>query len=395
MAESPYSPLTSPPSHATGAVILEDGSIFYGTGAGSTGIAGGEICFNTAMSGYQEILTDPSYARQIITFTFPEIGVCGANPEDFEAQRSLATGCIIRCPLTAASNFRATSNFNDWLKKHEIVAITGVDTRAITQHLRKYGAQNAVIIHDPEGNLKTDILQQMVKSVPSMSGAELASIFSRKSSETWQKSLWKLGEGYTENHLENHHIVAIDFGAKDNILRHLAQRGCKVTIVPAQTSAEEILALKPNGIFLSNGPGDPAATAEYAAATIQALIKENLPVFGICLGHQLLATALGATTTKMTFGHRGANHPVRNNITGAVEITSQNHGFMVDKQSLPDNVMETHTSLFDQSIEGIALKDRPVFSVQYHPEASPGPHDSHYLFDQFIDNIASYSQKGN
>lgn len=386
------SPIMEPPKDATGAIVFADGTIFFGQGAGMVGIAGGEICFNTSMTGYQEILTDPSYTGQIITFTFPEIGIVGTNKEDYESLKPFATGCIIRNPLNHQSSWRAEQDFNDWLIKKSLVAVTGVDTRAITRYIRKNGAQNVAIIHDPNGAIQADILVQMAKNLPSMKGAELASTVSREGNENWQQSLWDIQSGYSQNVEDAGHIVAIDYGAKDNILRYLSDENCKVTVVPAKTSAEDILKLNPNGIFLSNGPGDPAATAEYSTAILQKLIETEIPIFGICLGNQLLAIALGAKTKKMQFGHRGANHPVRNNQTGMIEITSQNHGFVVDRESLPHNVEETHTSLFDDSVEGIALKGQAVFSVQYHPESSPGPHDSVYLFKKFGSLVRDFAK---
>ncbi|MFV0322260.1 MAG: glutamine-hydrolyzing carbamoyl-phosphate synthase small subunit [Alphaproteobacteria bacterium] len=386
------SPIMEPPKDATGAIVFADGTIFFGQGAGMVGIAGGEICFNTSMTGYQEILTDPSYTGQIITFTFPEIGIVGTNKEDYESLKPFATGCIIRNPLNHQSSWRAEQDFNDWLIKKSLVAVTGVDTRAITRYIRKNGAQNVAIIHDPNGAIQADILAQMAKNLPSMKGAELASTVSREGNENWQQSLWDIQSGYSQNVEDAGHIVAIDYGAKDNILRYLSDENCKVTVVPAKTSAEDILKLNPNGIFLSNGPGDPAATAEYSTAILQKLIETEIPIFGICLGNQLLAIALGAKTKKMQFGHRGANHPVRNNQTGMIEITSQNHGFVVDRESLPHNVEETHTSLFDDSVEGIALKGQAVFSVQYHPESSPGPHDSVYLFKKFGSLVRDFAK---
>lgn len=381
-----------PPKDATGAIVFADGTIFFGQGAGMVGIAGGEICFNTSMTGYQEILTDPSYTGQIITFTFPEIGIVGTNKEDYESLKPFATGCIIRNPLNHQSSWRAEQDFNNWLIEKSLVAVTGVDTRAITRYIRKNGAQNVAIIHDPHGSIQADVLVQMAKNLPKMIGAELASVVSREGNENWQQSLWDIQSGYSQNNEEVGHIVAIDYGAKDNILRYLSDEKCKVTVVPAKTLAEDILKLNPDGIFLSNGPGDPAATAEYSTPILQKLIATEIPIFGICLGNQLLALALGAKTQKMQFGHRGANHPVRNNQTGMIEITSQNHGFVVDRKSLPHNVEETHTSLFDDSVEGIALKGQAVFSVQYHPESSPGPHDSVYLFKKFGSLVRDFAK---
>ncbi len=388
-------PLMELPSHSTGAIVFSDGTIFFGQGAGAEGIAGGEICFNTSMTGYQEILTDPSYTGQIVTFTFPEIGITGVNEEDNESMIAAAKGCILRNPITAPSNWRAKQNFNEWLQLKELVAITNVDTRALTRYIRQNGAQNVAIIHEPKGHIKTDLLWEMARSLPPMKDSDLATKVSRSQTKIWQQTLWELAHGYKLNKKEKAHIIALDFGAKDNILRHLSAQECKVTVVPAKTSASDILALNPNGIFLSNGPGDPSATAKHTTPVIQELIKADFPIFGICLGHQLLAIALGAKTQKMTFGHRGANHPVRHNQLNHIEITSQNHGFMVNRDTLPSDVIETHTSLFDDSVEGIALKDKPVFSVQYHPEASPGPHDSFYLFKQFAQSAHQHAkQKG-
>ncbi|MFV0430807.1 MAG: glutamine-hydrolyzing carbamoyl-phosphate synthase small subunit [Alphaproteobacteria bacterium] len=386
------SPMMEPPKDATGAIVFADGTIFFGQGAGIEGITGGEICFNTSMTGYQEILTDPSYAGQIITFTFPEIGVVGANKEDFERVNICAKGCIIRNPLTKQSSWRAEVSLNDWLIQHQLVAVTGVDTRAITRYIRKNGAQNVALIHEPRGNIRADILIEMARNLPPMQGTDLASQVTRQGSEDWQQKLWDIHTGYQQQKETNGHIVAIDYGAKDNILRCLSEQGCKITVVPATTSANDILELKPDGIFLSNGPGDPAATAKYSTPTIQELIKTDIPIFGICLGNQLLALALGGKTQKMQFGHRGANHPVRNNQTGVIEITSQNHGFVVERESLPSHVEETHTSLFDGSVEGIAIKGKNIFTVQYHPEASPGPHDSIYLFDKFGTLVREYAK---
>jgi len=372
------------------ALVLGDGTTFFGFGIGIEGETVGEICFNTSMTGYQEILTDPSYAGQIITFTFPHIGNTGINDEDIESRAIFAKGLILRDGITHPSNFRSQSHLNDYLIKNGITGITGVDTRALTRHIRLKGAQNAVISF--YGDKKIDRkfikdLQQKAISYPTMKGKELAKTVTCDKPYEWNQTAWKLGEGYGELKNAKYHVVAMDFGIKYNILRCLSELGCKVTVVPAKTKSEEILALNPDGIFLSNGPGDPAATGKYAKKTIKKLVESNIPIFGICLGHQLLSLALGCKTTKMHQGHRGANHPVKNNDSKVVEITSQNHGFVVKKDALPRGVKETHTSLFDGTLEGIKLAQKPVFSVQHHPEASPGPKDSHYLFNQFIEMI--------
>ncbi|RMF06850.1 MAG: carbamoyl-phosphate synthase small subunit, partial [Alphaproteobacteria bacterium] len=360
-----------------------------GTGLGATGHAVGEVCFNTAMTGYQEILTDPSYAGQIITFTFPHIGNVGANPEDIETSNLAATsgvrGCVLRAAITEPSNYRAAQHLDDWLKARGIIAIAGVDSRALTVRIREKGMPNAVIAHAPDGNFDLDALRRQAAEWPGIKGMDLAKEVTCAQSYSWDETLWRWNEGYGRQTSPQHHVVAVDYGLKRNILRCLASSGCKITVVPATTPAEDILAREPDGIFLSNGPGDPAATGEYAVPQIRKLVESGLPVFGICLGHQLLALALGATTRKMHQGHHGANHPVKDYTTGKVEITSMNHGFTVDRDSLPATVEETHVSLFDGTNCGLRLKDRPVFSVQYHPEASPGPQDSHYLFERFTD----------
>lgn len=370
------------------ALVLADGSVFYGRGIGIEGRTVGEICFNTAMTGYQEIMTDPSYCGQIITFTFPHIGNVGANNEDVESRKPFASGLILRTVITDPANFRSEMNLNDWLKKNKITGISGVDTRALTIHIRKNGAQNVGIIFSK--NLTGADIEQLagkVRKYPDMNGLELAGEVSCAKPYDWDETRWSLETGYGKQENPKYHVVAIDYGAKRNILRSLADLGCKVTIVPAQTSAKEILAYNPDGIFLSNGPGDPAATGKYAVPIIKELLDTNLPLFGICLGHQLLALTLGCKTEKMHQGHRGANHPVKNLETDAVEITSQNHGFIVKRNSMPKDVLETHVSLFDNTVEGLKLRNKPVFSVQYHPEASPGPHDSRYLFMKFIEMI--------
>jgi carbamoyl-phosphate synthase small subunit len=371
----------------TALLVLADGTVLEGRGFGATGHAVGEVCFNTAMTGYEEILTDPSYAGQIITFTFPHIGNVGTNDEDIETVNLAATpgarGIVLRAAITQPSNYRATAHLDLWLKRRGIIGLAGLDTRALTALIRDKGMPNAVIAHEPSGRFDLDALKAEAKAWPGLVGMDLVPLVTTGQRFTWDETPWRWGEGYGRRAHADFHVVAIDYGIKRNILRQLAGNGCSVTVVPATTSAADILALNPDGIFLSNGPGDPAATGDYAVPVIRALI-ERKPVFGICLGHQMLALAVGAKTMKMHQGHHGANHPVKNLTTGKVEITSMNHGFAVDGASLPDNAVETHVSLFDGSNCGIALKDRPVFSVQYHPEASPGPSDSHYLFERFV-----------
>ncbi len=372
----------------TGLLVLADGTVIEGKGAGAPGIAVGEVCFNTAMTGYQEILTDPSYAAQIITFTFPHIGNVGTNDEDMESA-SLATGgvrgCVLRGEITAPSNWRAGQSLDYWLKARGIIAVTGVDTRALTALIREKGMPNAVIAHAPDGRFDLDALKRQAAAAPSMEGQDLAKDVTCGQSYSWDETSWQWGKGYGRQAAPRFHVIAIDYGLKRNILRELATVGCRLTIVPATTTAEEILERKPDGVFLSNGPGDPAATGAYAVPEIKKLVDSGLPVFGICLGHQMLGLALGGTTEKMHQGHHGANHPVKDFTTRKVEITSMNHGFAVDRDSLPADVEETHVSLFDGSNTGLRLKDKPVFSVQYHPEASPGPQDSHYLFVRFVE----------
>jgi carbamoyl-phosphate synthase small subunit len=371
----------------TAAIALANGLILRGYGVGATGEATGEVCFNTAISGYQEILTDPSYAGQIVTFTFPHIGNTGANPEDIEtsnlAGSSGVCGCILRADITAPSNYRSHQHFNRWLEARGIVGISGIDTRALTMLIREKGMPNAAIAHRADGKFDFDALLARARACPSMEGAELARSVSAHQSYRWSQKVWSWQRGFEEEGTPEFHVVAVDYGIKRNILRCLASVGCRVTVVPATAAADEILTRQPDGVFLSNGPGDPAATGEYAIPVIQALIEARIPVFGICLGHQLLGLALGGRTVKMPHGHHGANHPVKDHTTGKVEITSMNHGFAVERESLPHAVEETHVSLFDGSNCGIRLRERPVFSVQYHPEASPGPQDSHYLFTRF------------
>ena len=373
----------------TALLVLADGTVIAGVGAGATGTAVGEVCFNTAMTGYQEILTDPSYAGQIVTFTFPHIGNVGTNAEDIEtaslAAASGVRGCVLRAAITQPSNYRASAGFDDWLRARGIIAITSVDTRALTALIREKGMPNAVIAHAPDGKFDLEALKREAAAWPGMVGLDLAKEVTCGQSYRWDETPWRWGQGYGRQQEAPFHVVAIDYGLKRNILRELAGAGCRLTIVPATTTAEEILERKPDGVFLSNGPGDPAATGVYAVPEIKKLVDSGLPVFGICLGHQMLGLALGGRTAKMHQGHHGANHPVKDFTTHKVEITSMNHGFAVDRDSLPGNVEETHVSLFDGSNCGLKLKDRPVFSVQYHPEASPGPQDSHYLFTRFVE----------
>ncbi len=372
----------------TAVLVLADGTVIEGQGAGATGTAVGEVCFNTAMTGYQEILTDPSYTGQIITFTFPHVGNVGTNIEDIETSNLAASsgvqGCVLRAPITAPSNWRASQDFDAWLKARGIIAITGVDTRALTALIRDKGMPQAVIAHAADGQFDVDALKREAAGWPGMVGLDLAKDVTCLQSYSWDETPWEWGKGYGRQEAPRFHVVAIDFGLKRNILRELAQAGCKVTVVPAATSAQEILERNPDGVFISNGPGDPAATGEYAVPEIKKLVESGLPTFGICLGHQMLGLALGGTTSKMHQGHHGANHPVKDFTTHKVEITSMNHGFAVERESLPETVEETHVSLFDGSNAGLKLKGKPVFSVQYHPEASPGPQDSHYLFTRFV-----------
>ncbi len=387
-----------PVATVTGLLVLADGTVIEGQGLGAEGTGVGEVCFNTAMTGYEEILTDPSYAGQIITFTFPHIGNVGTNDEDIEtsnlASASGVRGAILATGITEPSNWRAAKPFDQWLKARGIVAIAGIDTRALTTLIREKGMANAVIAHDPDGRFDLDALKAEAAAWPGLIGMDLAREVSCLQRYQWDETLWAWPEGHGRQSEPKHHVVAVDYGLKRNILRCFASLGCKVTVVPASMAADDILALAPDGVFLSNGPGDPAATGEYAVPEIRKLIEAGKPIFGICLGHQMLALALGAKTTKMHQGHHGANHPVKDFTTGKVEITSMNHGFTVDAASLPEAVEETHVSLFDGSNCGIALKGAPVFSVQYHPEASPGPQDSHYLFQRFVDHIEADKAQG-
>ncbi len=373
------------PTGATGVLVLADGTVLWGHGFGAVGSAVGEVCFNTSMTGYQEIMTDPSYAGQVVTFTFPHIGNVGTNDEDLEAQVDGAIGCVVREVVTAPSNFRSTGTLGDWLAGKGKIGLSGIDTRALTRRIRLSGAPNAVIAHDLDGKFDVAALIQRAQDWPGLEGMDLARVVSRHEIENWEGGVWALGKGYARSpHDKRPHVVAIDYGAKDNIFRSLVQAGARVTVVPAQTPLDGVLALEPDGVFLSNGPGDPAATGAYAVPVIQGLLARDIPLFGICLGHQLLGLSVGAKTTKMHQGHRGANHPVKRLEDGVVEITSMNHGFAVDGSSLPDGVEETHVSLFDGSNCGIAVKGKRAFGVQYHPEASPGPMDSFYLFERFV-----------
>jgi carbamoyl-phosphate synthase small subunit len=406
------------PEGATGVLVLADGSAIWGKGFGAEGEAAGEVCFNTAMTGYQEIMTDPSYAAQIVTFTFPHIGNVGANYEDLEADNPFALGCVVRQEVTAPSNFRAALGFVEWMRSNGRIGLSGVDTRALTRKVRTGGAPNGVIAYREDGRFDVAALLAKARAWPGLEGMDLAKEVSCRQMYRWSGGLWKLGAGYEERPSTSlgtnekgrssgdpfvpsvvegrpaaddqdtrPHVVAIDYGSKRNIFRNLADAGARVTVLPATATFEEVMAHRPDGFFLSNGPGDPAATGEYAVPVIQAMLETGKPLFGICLGHQLLGLAVGARTTKMHQGHRGANHPVKRLADGRVEITSMNHGFAVEAESLPANARPTHISLFDGSLCGLELTDRPAFSVQYHPEASPGPQDSRYLFGKFVGEL--------
>ena len=378
----------------TACLALADGTLFFGEGFGATGETTAELCFNTSITGYQEILTDPSYAGQIVTFTFPHIGNVGVNPEDSETQDPATEGLIVKWSPTTSSNWRSLENLSDWLKKYNLLGMGGVDTRRLTRAIRLLGAPHVALAHDPNGVFNTSKLIQKAKNFSGLEGLDLAKKVTCRQTYKWDEMRWAWPEGFLRQNQAKHKVVAIDYGAKRNILRCLASAGCEVTVLPASSSADEVLAHKPEGVFLSNGPGDPAATGKYAVPMIQYLLKNtNLPIFGICLGHQMLALALGAKTIKMSHGHHGANHPVRDQSSGKVEITSMNHGFAVDAQTLPDSVEETHISLFDGSNCGIKVKNRPIFSIQHHPEASPGPQDSFYLFNQFVAAMQQNSLK--
>ncbi len=396
------------PRHATGVIVLADGSVLWGSGFGAPGKAVGEICFNTSITGYQEILTDPSYAGQIITFTFPHIGNVGTNGEDIETVNPASRGLIVREEITNPSSWRSNKHFDAWLKDFSLPGVCGIDTRALTRRIRDFGAPNGVICHAPNGTFDIDALLEEAREWPGLEGMDMAKEVTCRQMYKWDEGLrdplTRSSPGFRRGRSPSprgrgkdaagiqgegirYKVVAIDYGAKRNILRCLVSAGCDVTVVPAAASAGDILSHKPDGVFLSNGPGDPAATGVYAIPVIKKILEKNIPIFGICLGHQLLGLALGAKTRKMKLGHRGANQPVKDLQTGKVEITSQNHGFEIIAESLPDDTEESHISLFDGSNEGLRMKDRPVFSVQYHPEASPGPQDSHYLFDRFVENI--------
>ncbi|NIJ06826.1 carbamoyl-phosphate synthase small subunit [Sphingomonas vulcanisoli] len=411
---------TAAPAGATGVLVLGDGTVIWGRGFGAEGSAVGEVCFHTAMTGYQEVMTDPSFARQIITFTFPHIGNVGANAEDIEAINPHALGCIVREDVTDPSNFRAAQGFDGWLRNNGRIGLAGVDTRALTRAIRIQGAPNGVIAHSASGMFDIEALKAQAREWPGLEGMDLAKEVSTLQTYGWDEGLWTLGEGYAPgvstsldtngnagtagsnkdpfvpSEVEGRaapddrpHVVAIDYGLKRNILRNLVAAGARVTVVPATATFDEMMAHAPDGVFLSNGPGDPAATGTYAVPVIQKLLEVAKPIFGICLGHQLLGLAVGAKTFKMHQGHRGANHPVKRSDDGRVEITSMNHGFAVDTESLPATAEVTHVSLFDGSLAGLRLTDKPAFSVQYHPEASPGPQDSHYLFEQFVGMLRS------
>jgi len=420
---APANPSAAPvaqPDGATGVLVLADGTVLWGVGYGASGAGVGEICFNTAMTGYQEILTDPSYAGQIITFTFPHIGNVGANPDDMERDKRAAIGCVTRELPTLPSNFRSVQTLPEWMAAQGLIGLAGIDTRALTRRIRDGGAPTGVVAHSPEGKFDLAKLLMLAQGWPGLEGMDLAKTVTRERQGAWNAGVWHLGSGYespsrlreglgegmspssTETGPpptppasgrgeEKPHVVAIDYGAKDNIFRNLVKAGARVTVVPAKTSLEDIVALRPAGVFLSNGPGDPAATGDYAVPVIKGLLERNVPIFGICLGHQLLALAAGAKTVKMHQGHRGANHPVQrvggDFADGVVEITSMNHGFAVDSATLPAGVVETHKSLFDGSNCGIAITGKNAFSVQYHPEASPGPQDSFYLFEKFVGGL--------
>jgi carbamoyl-phosphate synthase small subunit len=376
------------PKAANAALVLANGTVFWGRGFGAAATTVGEVCFNTAITGYQEILTDPSYAGQIINFTFPHIGNTGTNAEDIETTTPAARGMIMRAAITDPANWRAEDHLEHWLMRHGLPGIAGIDTRALTTHIRDAGAPTGALHFAPNsttgGDIDIDALHKQAVAWPGLEGMDLAADVTCRQTYQWDETAWQLGKGYGALTAPRFKVVAMDFGAKRNILRCLAALGCAVTVVPADATASEVLRHAPDGIFLSNGPGDPAATGSYAVPVIRELVASGKPVFGICLGHQLLSLALGARTQKMALGHRGANHPVKDLETGKVEITSQNHGFVVIEDSLPQGVEKTHVSLFDGSLEGIRVKGKPVFSVQYHPEASPGPQDSHYLFDRFV-----------
>ena len=381
-------------NNSPGVLVLENRLVFKGIGLGYQGTATGEVCFNTSLTGYQEIISDPSYAGQIINFTFPHIGNVGTNNEDIESDKIWTRGVIFNSEVSNPSNYRSLKHLDEWLKKNKIVGITGLDTRSLTNFIRDRGAPKGTISNDKSGKFNIKKLIKKTNAWPGLNGMDLAKDVSTRKSYTWKGlKTWSKENGYKKNNKKKYRVIAIDYGIKKNIMRYFSNFDCEVKVVSCKERPDNLLKLKPHGIFLSNGPGDPAATGKYAIPTVQKLIKSNLPVFGICLGHQILALALNAKTKKMKLGHRGANHPVKNLISKKVEITSQNHGFEVVKESLPKNVEITHKSLFDNSIEGIKLKNKPVFSVQYHPESNPGPQDSHYLFNEFINEIKKYAKK--
>ncbi|MBL4837831.1 MAG: glutamine-hydrolyzing carbamoyl-phosphate synthase small subunit, partial [Kordiimonadaceae bacterium] len=380
-------PTAPPASDITAVLVLADGTVFWGYGFGREGNTVGEVCFNTSITGYQEILTDPSYAGQIITFTFPHIGNVGTNKEDLETNVPAARGLIVREDVTDPSNYRSDTHLHTWAEKVGLTGICGIDTRKLTRHIREHGAPSGVIAYNKDGTFDIADLLAQAKGWPGLEGMDLAKEVTRSQPTEWAGTRWSIGKGFGKLETPKAHVVAVDYGAKDNILRCLSATGARVTVVPATASLDDIMAYKPDGIFLSNGPGDPAATGKYALPVIHQLIESGLPIFGICLGHQLLALAFGGKTYKMHQGHRGANHPVKDLRTNKVEITSMNHGFSVDGDSLPDDVSISHISLFDKTVCGIEHKTKPIFSVQQHPEASPGPQDSFYLFEQFMDMI--------
>ena len=382
-------PLAEHSHLATGCVVLADGQVFYGRGFGATGATAAELCFNTAMTGYQEIMTDPSYAGQIVTFTFPHVGNVGANPDDDEANDPVAAGMVVRWDPTAPASWRSVQTLADWMSGRRRIGVGGIDTRRLTRAIRQLGAPHAVIAHSPDGVFDIPALVSQARAFPGLEGTDLAREVTCAQSYRWNEMRWAWPDGFAPRATPGRRVVAVDYGAKRNILRCLASAGCDVTVLPASATADDVLAHDPEGVFLTNGPGDPAATGVYAVPMIREILdRSQVPVFGICLGHQMLALALGARTIKMNHGHHGANHPVKDLATGKVEITSMNHGFTVDSQTLPEGVIETHISLFDGSNCGIAMRDRPVFSVQHHPEASPGPQDSFYLFERFVDAMA-------
>ena len=378
----------------TGILVLDNKLVFKGIGLGYQGTSTGEVCFNTSLTGYQEIISDPSYAGQIINFTFPHIGNVGTNNEDLESDKIWTKGVIFNSEITSPSNYRALQTLDKWLKKNQIVGLTGLDTRSLTNFIRDKGAPKGTITNNKKGKFNIKKLTNMSVKWPGLNGLDLAKEVSTKKTYIWKGfKTWKKNVGYKKNSIKKFKIIAVDYGIKKNILRYFSDYNCEVKVVSCKLTADEIVKLKPDGIFLSNGPGDPAATGKYAIDTVQKLIKLNYPIFGICLGHQILALALNAKTKKMKLGHRGANHPVKNLINNSVEITSQNHGFVVIEKSLSKNIQITHKSLFDDTIEGIKLKNKPVFSVQYHPESNPGPQDSQYLFSNFMQNVKKYAKK--